>query len=194
VEGVISYSVSIVNINSDQSKQTINGTLNIFLKGNTVKKDLLLGKGFNNTMMLNGDTKPTYSLRQIGNEKYAIEIDTTQLHKQQLKCPHLNLEPLISDIKTIANFRAEKVIVSCNNTQPIIIYYTKEWTINNKQLFEKFPSFTYLPLSFDINNEDGSVLHFELTKIEPKPLDSRLFTVPSDFKIISQEEYQSWQH
>lgn len=76
----------------------------------------------------------------------------------------------------------------------MIVYYTKEWNIHNQQLFENFPSFAYLPLSFELKNEDGSVLHLELLKIEERPMDNSLFEIPKDYKIISDKEYRAWQH
>ena len=194
IEGQIVYSVSIDYTSQNEAKQKVTGLLTISLKEHSVLKELSIGSGFRNTMLFKGLSKSAYSLRVIGEEPYALEIDTTQLKQKQLKCSNLSVESLRSDIKTIANFKTEKAILKCNNAMPILMYFTKDWSFHNQQLFEDFPSFAYLPLSFELKNEDGSVMHFELMKIEERPMDNSLFEIPKGYKIISQEEYRAWQH
>lgn len=138
--------------------------------------------------------KDAYSLRKIGREQFALQLDTEQLKKKQMKCATFTTQEYTNDIKSIANFKTEKAKLFCNDAPPLLIYYTKEWTINNEFLFENFPFFQYLPLAYDIKNDDGSLLHFELQKIEATPQDNGSFKVPEGYKIISYEEYKSWQH
>jgi hypothetical protein len=194
IEGELTYTVSIESNNIELSKTKSFGTLTLMLKGNCVVKTLELNTGFKNTIIYNHQKKASCSLRNIGQEKVALLLEPDQLSKKQNRCSTLRVEELVTDIQTILNFKTERAKLHCNNLKPIIIYYTRDWLINSPYLFDEFSNFHYLPLSFDINNEDGSIIHFELKKIEAKPMDNSLFEVPKDYKVITSEEYNSWQH
>lgn len=193
IEGEIIYAVRIESVNPKLEKQISTGELRIKLKGNSVIKELSLSSGFKNTMLFEKG-KDAYSLRKIGGEQFALQLDAEQLKKKQLKCATFTTEEYTNDIKSIANFKTERAKLICNDAPPLLIYYTKEWTINNAFLFENFPFFQYLPLAYDIKNDDGSQFHFELQKIEATPQDNGAFKIPEGYKIISYEEYKSWQH
>ena len=194
VEGELIYLVTIESNNIELSKTKSSGTLTLMLKGNCVVKTLDLNTGFKNSIIYNHLKKASYSLRNIGREKVALLLDSDQLSKKQDRCSTLRVEELTTDIQTILNFKTERAKLHCNNSNPIIIYYTQDWNISSPYLFDEFSSFHFLPLLFDINNDDGSIIHFELKKIEAKPMDNSLFEVPKDYKIITSEEYNSWQH
>lgn len=189
-EGEIIYDVRITA--ADVKEAGVNtGTLTILIKGANVAKELNLQSGFRNTIVFNQQEKTAYSLRKVGNVPYAIQLDPGQLNRKQEKCARLEKQELESDRKTISGFAAEKVKLSCNEGNPVVVYYTKTWIIDNPHLFQDFPSFTYLPLSYEVKNEDGSILNFELKKIEAKPIDNRAFSVPPGYKKVSQQEYKN---
>lgn len=195
VEGELVYAITISQNNPEQkTPNNIQGLLSIKQKGNAVVKELVLKNGFTSTKLFLGQNKPSYSFVLIGEKNYALKIDGDNTNNSLLKCSQLTLEALPSDIKAIAGFKTERGKILCNDRKPIVLYYTKDWQINNPLLFEEFSSFQSLPLAFDINNEDGSLIHFELRSIESKPLDNATFQIPNGYKIISQEEYKAWQH
>ena len=192
IEGQITYFVKIESADPKQNDKAIHGTLNLFLKGHLIVKELTLESGFKNTMLYNGNTKAIYALRKMGDEKYALQLDENQIKKKQEKCKKLTIEEVDSEPKTIADFKAQKAKLTCNNTEHISLYYTREWLVGNEHLFEDFPSFPYLPLAYSIKSDDGNKLHFELRKIEPKPIDNAVFKIPEGYKVISAEEYKTW--
>lgn len=186
-EGELVYEVKITSPDAKESRVNT-GTLTILIKGGNVTKELNLQSGFKNTIIFNQQEKTAYSLRKVDNVPYAIQLDPEQLKKKQEKCARLEREELPSDRKTVQNFAAEKVKITCNQASPFFVYYTRSWTIDNPHLFHDFPSFNYLPLAYEVKNEDGSVLNFELKRIEAKPIDNRAFTVPLGYKKVSQQE------
>lgn len=192
VEGELVYSISIESANATQTNST--GTLTLLLKGHSVVKILELNKGFKNTLIYNGFKKSTHSLRSIGDKKVALLLESEQIKKKLEKCSSIRVEDLKDESRAVLNFKTEQAIIHCNNASPVQVYYTKTWQINNPYLFDDFPSFQYLPLLFDIKKEDGSTVHFELKKIEAKPMDNSIFEIPKDYKVISSDEYNSWQH
>jgi hypothetical protein len=163
--------------------------LSIKQKGHAVLKELLLKNGFKSTKLFLGQAKPSYSFILIAEQNFALKSD-----EESLKCKDLTLETLPTDIKSIAGFKTERGKILCKDRKPIVLYYTQEWQTNNPLLFEEFSSFKALPLAFEINNEDGSLIRFELMKIESKPMENATFQIPNGYKTISQEEYKAWQH
>ena len=190
VEGELLYAITISQNNPEQkTPNNIQGTLSIKQKGHAVLKELLLKNGFKSTKLFLGQAKPSYSFILIAEQNFALKID-----EESLKCKDLTLETLPTDIKSIAGFKTERGKILCKDRKPIVLYYTQEWQTNNPLLFEEFSSFKALPLAFEINNEDGSLIRFELMKIESKPMENATFQIPNGYKTISQEEYKAWQH
>jgi hypothetical protein len=190
VEGELLYAITISQNNPEQkTPNNIQGTLSIKQKGHAVLKELLLKNGFKSTKLFLGQAKPSYSFILIAEQNFALKSD-----EESLKCKDLTLETLPTDIKSIAGFKTERGKILCKDRKPIVLYYTQEWQTNNPLLFEEFSSFKALPLAFEINNEDGSLIRFELMKIENKPMENATFQIPNGYKTISQEEYKAWQH
>lgn len=190
VEGELLYAITISQNNPEQkTPNNIQGTLSIKQKGHAVLKELLLKNGFKSTKLFLGQAKPSYSFILIAEQNFALKSD-----EESLKCKDLTLETLPTDIKSIAGFKTERGKILCKDRKPIVLYYTQEWQTNNPLLFEEFSSFKALPLAFEINNEDGSLIRFELMKIESKPMENATFQIPNGYKTISQEEYKAWQH
>jgi hypothetical protein len=190
IEGEIVYNVTITAADAKDNKVNA-GTLTISIKANSVTKELNLQSGFRNTIIFNQSEKVAYSLREHEGIQYAIQLDPDQLKKKQEKCTQPERQELESDRKTTLGFATEKVKLTCNNTNPVVVYYTKAWRIGNPNIFQDFPFFDYLPLAYEIKNEDGNLFGFELQKIEAKPIDNRVFNVPPGYKKISQQEYKS---
>lgn len=190
VEGELLYAITISQNNPEQkTPNNIQGTLSIKQKGHAVLKELLLKNGFKSTKLFLGQAKHSYSFILIAEQNFALKSD-----EESLKCRDLTLETLPTDIKSIAGFKTERGKILCKDRKPIVLYYTQEWQTNNPLLFEEFSSFKALPLAFEINNEDGSLIRFELMKIESKPMENATFQIPNGYKTISQEEYKAWQH
>lgn len=194
VEGEIVYRVSIRKVGETPNKSSNNGSLHIYVKGDAVRKELNFDGEFKSTLLFMGATKPSYTLRQIGNQNLAVQLDDRQLKKQALACVQMQMEILKNDRPNIAQFATEKVKLCCNNAAPINIYFTRTWSINNKRIFEAFPMFGYLPVSFEMNEGNSKIIYFELEKIESRPLDNGIFRIPGDYRIMSLEEFNAWQH
>lgn len=183
-EGVITYTVTI-----ESPIGKTNGIFTITTKGTQIVKELQIGKDFKNVLIFNMDKNTAYSLRKVEGKKYAIQLNAQDLKKRQQTCEKIILEPLTAATKNIAGYETESANISCG-TQRSVVYYSKDWKIDNEYLFEQFPSFQYVPFSYSFKNEDGSILHFEMKSIEAKPIDNSSFRVPIDYKIISSVEYQ----
>jgi hypothetical protein len=57
-------------------------------------------------------------------------------------------------------------------------------------MFNHLPGISGLPLLFEIANDDGTIMRFEAEKVVAKPVESSVFKIPADHKIISNEQYR----
>lgn len=195
LEGQLTYKVLIVPGDPATGVKQVSeeGTLVIRVKGNRVVKDLQLRSGFTNTMILDG-TKSAYSLRKIGNTPYAIQLAPSEINTRRARCKDMQVIDMPVELKTVASYNTVRAKVVCSDAGTHDVYYTKEWTINNPLLFEQFPNFAYLPLKYSIKNDKGATMSFTLEKAEAIPLDNAQFSVPQGYKVISSDEYRSWNH
>lgn len=193
-EGMISYAVRIEPApgTDPKAEQVITGEFTITVKGNQYIRELQLSSGFRNRIIFNTDNNTAYSLRQVQNKKFAIQLNAAELLKKQQTCEQSRITAINCSEpgRVVAGYKVNCMQVACKDKMPMTLYYTKEWQLTSAYLFPDFPSFYNLPLAYDINNEDGSILHFELTKIEARPVDNGTFRVPADHRIISTEEYR----
>lgn len=195
LEGEITYTVEIENKDPDNKDLSIaQGEYRILLKGNSILKILRLKSGFSNTILYQANQNKVYSLRTIGKEKVAIELNMRQVQDNLDRCNAMQFDSLGSNIETIGGFSTERAILKCNDRSPIQICFTRDWNIRNKMLFEEFPSLTYLPLQYAITMSNGSVVKYTFKNIQLKPLDNSLFDIPKGYKKISYEEFKTWQH
>lgn len=188
-EGTVSYLVRIEQKNAGQGSQAVTGTFQLTLKDKQYIQELRLSSGFRNLIIFNAADNAAYSLRRVQDKKYAIQLDAEELRKKQ-SCTSFSMEDMPADGAIIAGFSSERKRIRCGKMEPIILYYSRQWEMPDPYLFQYFPGFSHLPLRYNIRNEDGSILHFELQKIEAKPIDNGAFRIPRDYKLISNEEYR----
>lgn len=195
VEGQLTYKVVIVpgDPASGAPQTSEEGSLIIRMKGNKVLKELQLRSGFTNTMLLDGD-KSAYSLRKIGSARYAIQLAATEIQSRRKTCSEMQVIDMPAELKTIASLKTARAKIVCNDAGTHDVYYTKDWMISSPLLFEQFPKFGFLPLKYAIKNDRGATMSFTLEKVEAIPLDNIQFNIPQGYKVISSDEYRSWNH
>ena len=187
-EGNIVYSVTI---EKEPGAASQTGEFRIILKDKQFSKELSLSSGFNNRFLFNTEDNTIYSLRKVQGKKYAIQLNSEDFKKKQHHCPSVKVEDVGTESKTVAGYTGQRATALCPGTEPAELYYTKEWSMANTELFQNFGGFRYLPLIYDIRNDDGSTFHFVLKKIESKPVDNGAFRIPKDYKLLTNEEYNA---
>jgi len=188
VEGELVYSVSIRK--SGENQQFIkSGTYKIFLKGSTIRKDIELNNGYSNTIIINNAESSVYSLKQTAANKFAIQLSFQELQARERQYQGFTLTGE-GDENAIVGYEAQKGKVKYKDGSESPIMYTQELSIGQPNVFNHFPGISVVPLFFEIANEDGTIMRFEAQKILAKPVESSVFKIPSDYKIISNEEYR----
>ena len=82
-EGKLVYEVTIDPPANQEGLQQYKGTYTILVKNSQVKKELVLENGFVNTILSDVSNGVSYSLRKIGNNYYAVQIDEANDDKKK---------------------------------------------------------------------------------------------------------------
>jgi len=188
VEGELVYSVSIRK--SGENEQFVKaGTYSIFLKGSTIRKDIKLHNGYSNTIIINNNEGSVYSLKQSAANKFAIQLSLQELQARERQYQGFTLTGE-GEQATIAGYKAQRGKVKYKDGSESPIQYTQDFSIAQPYVFNHLPGISVVPLFFEIANDDGTIMRFEAQKVVAKPVESSLFKIPSDYKIISNEEYR----
>ena len=190
VEGTIVYALSLGPVAGGGGYTEHAGTYTLTVKGASLRKELKMNSGYQNIIIQNSNTNTIYSLQPAAGQNYAI-----QLRMQDIKERQKPYEGFVQKEEegpmTIAGQPCHKATVTYKDGGTSSLYYTTTWTSPDPSLFDRFPGIKFIPLTFEYRNEEGITMHFAAEKIESMPVESALFRVPPDYKIITNAEYKS---
>ncbi len=185
-EGTIVYKVKLRTPDNNE----FGGTYTFTIKGNQVKKEVKLNNGYEDIVLLNCATNKVYSLQNLNNRKYAIELSMDEMVRNQQKFEGYIIKDEQTNSKSIAGFAAYKGNINYREGSAADIYYTKDWRPAQAITFERFPNAKFLPVSFSYKDKDGMIMDFEIEIVVPGPIDNAVFRIPADYKMVSYTEYQ----
>jgi hypothetical protein len=185
-EGVMIYKITVESAN----QKGFSGTYTFTLKGNRIKKELKLNNGYQDVLLLDCDKNKAYSLQVRNGRKYAIELRMDDIRKRQEPFDGYTIKNEVENSKKIAGFAVYKGDINYQNGNNDEVLYTKEWQPSQGITFEHYPNARFLPLYFTHRDENGMTMIFEAEKIEASPVENAVFTIPPDYKIISNAEYK----
>ena len=144
--------------------------------------------------IVNFKTSITTSMMDMMGQKIAIEIkpeDASPDNKPSIE--------YTEETKTIAGYACKKAIYTINSaagmkkgtgedTEPISmeVYYTPEISAQSNQQFKELKG---LPLEYSVSTQ-GMVMNIKAKSIKNEKCPKSLFDIPSDYKIMSLEEFQ----
>lgn len=189
-EGVIVYSVRVGPLEANGGYLEHAGTYTITLKDAYVRKELRMNSGYQNIMLFNHNTGSIYSLRPANGQYFAIQLRKSDVEDKMKPFQGFS-ERSEPGKMTIAGQACRKMLIQYKDGSSSILYYATNWKTSDSTLFERFPGFSNIPMSFEYRNEEGITMHFAAEKLEVKPIESAVFRVPPDYKIISNAEYKA---
>jgi hypothetical protein len=187
-EGTIVYSVRIGS--AAGSEQVGAGTYTVTIKGANIRKELRMNSGFQNVILQNRNTQTAYSLQTASGQPYAIQLRLEDLMAQRKPYEDFKMTDE-AGVMTQAGRNCQKATVTYKDGTQSSICYSTEWLSPDQLLFDRFPGISNIPLSFEYRNEAGVTMYFTVEKIETKAVESSIFRVPPQYKIISNSEYKS---
>lgn len=149
-----------------------------------------MNSGYRNVIIQNSNTGAVYSLQPTAGQNFAIQLRAQDLEEKMKPYEGFSQKDEEGTM-TIAGQPCRKASIQYKDGSTSSLYYSTTWNTPDATLFERFPGIKYLPLSFEYRNDEGITMHFAAEKLEAKPVESALFRVPPDYKIISNAEYKS---
>jgi GLPGLI family protein len=181
-EGVITYSISVDNPQMASMMQ--NATMMVYIKGD--KSKVLQDMGMYKTMIFADRKTPDdpIVLKEMMGNKYQIKNDKTKKNDK---------DPVIKytdETKQVAGYNCHKAEVTITDEQgqsyTSNVYYTEELPYFDDGS-SKFKGLKGFPLEFSIKNR-GMNFAMAATKVEKKSVPDDTFTIPTGYKLVTQQE------
>lgn len=182
-EGIIKYDVYI----NDSSAPS--GIYIISVKSGNIKREIAMNSGYNNITLFTQKTGTTLSLNVNGNNKYALELSSEELKEKNKKFENANFS-ILDKTKKIAGYPCIGMKVSYLSNENAEFFYTKDLLPQGDNFNMMFPGLKGIPLEYKVKSSDNLTMKFVATQIEIKAIESEVFAIPSDYKIIGMEELQ----
>lgn len=180
-EGIIVFDVFINNnVISD-------GTYIVTFKSGFIKRELRMKNGFYNVTIYNQKTSKTISFNPNEETKYALEITEDEL-KEKNKRYQKAVFKSIDQTKKIAGYECDGLMVIYENKDEVQLYATSELISQNETFNYQFPGLKGIPLEYETISTATSRMKFIANLIEVKVIDSKVFIIPENYKIITKKE------
>ncbi len=185
-EGIIVYNVKLESADHKEYK----GVYTFTFKGPHVKKELKLDNGFSDVVIMDCGVNTVYSLQKRDGKKYAIQLSMSDIVKRQQPFTGFAISSEESTRKSIAGYAVEKGKVKYKNGSATEIFYSKEWYPPQAVTFERFPDAKFMPLYYAYTDEHGIAMEFEVVSMDMEPVENAVFRIPTEYKMISYDEYK----
>jgi len=192
-EGVITYKITYPDSKYTESQLAMFPKLmTISVKGNKAMTEINTTMG-NQREIIDYVEKTKIGLIDLMGQKFAVKQTAEEIEKENSAAAKPKVE-LTNETKLIAGYTCRKAIVTVeeNGTKTTYeVYYTDEFGSQ----FANFDNPIYKDISgvlmeFTMKTQQFT-MKFSVSNIEKKTISSKIFEIPPDFKLTTQEELKS---
>jgi len=195
-EGHISYKIDMTSDDPDMQMaigMMQGSTLEVYFKDKTTRAEMKMGAIMNITTISNETSGDVLMLMSGMIGQNAIKTTTSELEKENTEKPKYDVQ-LVDETKTIEGYSCKKAILTDEEGNESVFWYTEEIDISKKgqsYLNEDVPGF---PMQYDLNN-NGMKMTMTVSQLEKK-LDKKsvsLFemAIPEGYKEMTMEDLKS---
>jgi GLPGLI family protein len=189
-EGTIVYTISIQTGNSKpQMADALDGaTTTVYLKGGLSRTDMVSSLG-NESTIYNSQTGEAVILKEYSSQKLMITLT-----KNDWETKNKNYEGVSftigTETKTIAGFNCKKATAKLEDGSTIIVYYTPDLTVINKEYDQTFKNLPGLAMQYEF--QSGTLkFKYVVTKLDFDPVPLAKFDFPrSGYRVITYDDNQ----
>lgn len=182
-EGTIKYDV----YQNNETKPS--GIYHISVKSGNIRRELVMNNGFSNITLFQFKSGKSYSLNLEHENKYALEMLPEELKAKNKKFEAAVITPK-ENIKKLCGYNAQEASVNYQDGNQISIYYTKDLIPQGEAFNAMFPGLQGIALEYEVIGNSGVKMRFVASMLSIKVIDSQIFEVPADYKLVSKEELQ----
>jgi hypothetical protein len=156
-----------------------------------VRKELVMDNGYRDITLINGNKNTVYTLQERDRKKYAIQLNMEDdLLKKQKRFKDFRILREEKLPKQQAGQTVYRTILMYKDSTTTDIVCNKEWKPDLPYTWNRFPDATFMPLTFSYKEENGVSMVFTAEKMEASPVLTSMFSIPQDYKIITNKEYR----
>jgi GLPGLI family protein len=189
-EGTIVYTISIQTGNSKpQMADALDGaTTTVYLKGGLSRTDMISSLG-NESTIYNSQTGEAVILKEYSSQKLMITLT-----KNDWETKNKNYEGVSftigTETKTIAGYNCKKATAKLEDGSTIIVYYTPDLTVINKEYDQTFKNLPGLAMQYEF--QSGTLkFKYVVTKLDFDPVSLAKFDFPrSGYRVITYDDNQ----
>lgn len=180
-EGIIKYDV----FQGEETKPS--GIYLITVKGGNIRRELAMQSGFSNVTIFHSKTGNSYTLNLDDNTKYALELKPAEVKLKNKKFENAVITQG-NQTKKLSGYQTQSAKVEYQDKDVVTIYYTKDLVPQSEFFNTQFPGLDGIPLEYEVKG--GLKMKFVATLVDIKVVESKIFEIPSDYKIVSKVELE----
>ncbi len=186
-EGNIVYKVEL----STADGQKYKGAYTFLFKDGQVRKELVMDNGYRDITLINSNKNTLYTLQERDGKKYAIQLNMEDdLLKKQKRFKDFRILREEKLAKPQAGQPVYRIVLMYKDSTTTDIVCNKEWKPALPYTWNRFPDAPFIPLTFSYKEENGVSMVFTAEKMEASPVLTSMFSIPQDYKIITNKEYR----
>lgn len=189
-DGMIMYNVTIQQAGevSNKAGNFKEATSTIYLKGNNSRTDMSSALGKEITIF-NSKSDNAVILKEFSGQRLMITLSKENWKTKNRQGASLKFE-ITEESRTIEGYNTRKAFANTADGKSIVVYYTPDLIVGNKEYDGTFGNLPGLPIEYEI--ESGKMkFKYSLAKISYEPVLASQFDFPtSGYRIMSYEENQ----
>ncbi len=165
------------------------GVYVISVKNGNIKRELSMDNGYNNITIYNTKTEKTLSYNIAEGSKYVLELTSEEVDKKNQKFQNPTFTPNQQSNK-IAGYQCEGTHVKYKTGEEADFFYTSDLLPPNEKFNSMFPGLNGIALQYQINSANGMEMKFVANTVSISTIDSKIFSIPNDYKIVTKSELE----
>ncbi len=185
-EGVIEYKATPVNPKSSMSMM-FPDKMTVKFRKNYTLAELDAGVGAMHIAFLSDPNKKTFTNMVSFLDKKAAVLDSSAIRLRNYYLPDYTVTET-KETKKIAGYNCQKAILKFADKSPDMeVWYTHDLQVSSPNWSNAFYKIDGVLMDYSLR-KFGLELHFTAQSVARAQIDSTVFTVPAEYKMISEEE------
>ena len=189
-EGTLIYDIDIQPLKKDAAASSLSGaTETIYLKGGLSRRDMVSNLG-NEKTIHDSKTGNAVILKEYSGQKLMITLTKPNWDARNKKNDGVVFNPT-TETKEILGHPCIKATATLKDGSTMIVYYTKDLNVINKEYSVLFKNLDGLPMQYEFETRKLKFT-YTITKIDLNSLQVAKFEFPkSGYRVMTYEENQA---
>lgn len=185
-EGIIEYKATPINPKSSLSMM-FPDKMTVKFRNDYTLAELDAGVGAMHIAFLSDPNKKTFTNMVSFLDKKAAVLDSSAIRIRNYYLSDYSVTET-KETKKIAGYTCKKAILKFADKSPDMeVWYTNELQVNRPNWSNAFYKIDGVLMDYRLR-KFGLELHFTAKSVMPAKIDSTVFTVPAEYKMISEDE------